>query len=220
MSLKLRNATILAGIVAGLALAGPSSAALLGNSLTFPLISFDNGGLTNYDATTGAFGVNANPIAIRFTPASPPIFITPTAGAGEFLTIGITVDNAGNLVGGTAGDDLSVFGFIDVDNDGNPDIGGSLLTGEVTGFGYQNNGPTDLYDFTFQATGGALVQAGLFNGPIGLSMQSEHSTFAGSFEESFGGKAKGTLGVIPEPTTLALLGSGVAGLAALGRRKD
>ena len=36
---------------------------------------------------------------------------------------------------------------------------------------------------------------------------------------SFNGRAKGTLGVVPEPTTLVLLGAGVLGLTLAGRRR-
>lgn len=218
--LNLCNLTMLAaGIVAGLALASPASATLLGNSLAVPLLSFDNGGSTGYDATSDLFSVNALPIALRLSPGAPPAFITPNLPAvGESFTIGITVDGGGNLVGGNPGDDLSIIGFIDLDADGTPDVGGVLLTGEVTGFGYQNNGATDLFDFTFTVTGGALSP--IFGSAVAVSMQSERSSFAGSFETNFSGGAKGTLGVIPEPTTTLLLGSGLVGLAMAGRRRS
>jgi hypothetical protein len=216
--LNLKNVTMLAGIVAGLALASPASATLLGNPVNFPLLSFDNGGTANYDATADLFSVNANPIALRLGPGAPPRFVTPNPpDAGEFFTINISVDDSGNLIGGTAGDDLAVFGFVDLDGDGTNDVGGLLLTGEVTGFGSQENGATDLYDFSFSVTGGALASA--FGGSVGVSMQSERSTFTGSFADNFRGGAKGTLGVIPEPTTMLLLGSGVVGLAFAGRRR-
>lgn len=217
--LNLCNVTMLVGIVAGLALASPASATLLGNSLATPLLSFDNGGTANYDATSDLFSVDALPIALRLTPGAPPRFITPNLPtAGEFFTIDITVDDLGNLVGGIAGDDLSIFGFIDLDGNGTLDVGGSLLTGEVTGFGHQENGATDLFDFTFNVTGGAL--APLMGNVVAVSMQSERSSFTGSFSTNFVGGAKGTLGVIPEPTTTLLLGSGLVGLALAGRRRE
>jgi hypothetical protein len=215
----LYNVTMLAGIVAGLSLTSPASATLLSNGIQFPLLSFDNGGVTSYDASTDAFSVNANPIAIRLAPGDAPKFITPNPpDAGELFAINISVDDAGNLIGGSAGDDLMVVGFIDFDGDGTPDIGGVLLTGEVTGFGSQESGATDNFDFAFNVTGGGL--AGLFpTGIVGVTMHSERSLFNGSFAESFAGGAKGTLGTIPEPTTLLLLGSGVAGIAVAGRRR-
>jgi hypothetical protein len=216
----LRKLTVVAGVVAGLALSGSASATLLGNTLNFPLLSFDNGGTTTYDATTGAFSVVALPIALRLTPGAPPRFVTPNPpDAGEAFLISIQVDAAGNLIGGVDGPDLIVFGFADLDGDGSNDVGGLLLAGEITGFGYQNEGNTDLFDFSFSVIDGVLAPA--FGGLVGVSMQSERSTFSGSFETSFGGKAKGTLGgIIPEPTTLVLFGSGLTGLVMAGRRRS
>jgi hypothetical protein len=210
---------MLVGIVVGLAFAGSASATLLGNPVSFPLLSFDNGGILNYDAAADTFQVAANPIAIRMSPGSTPRFVTPNPpSAGEFFDINISVDSSGNLIGGSVGDDLAVSGFIDLDGDGTIDVGGTLLTGEITGFGFQENGATDLYDFSFNVTGGQLANA--FGGTVGVSMQSERSTFTGSFQDNFHGGAKGTLGTIPEPTTLVLLGSGVMGLALAGRRRE
>ncbi len=212
-----RKATILAGLVLGLGASAPASATLLNVPVTFPLLSYDNGGKTTYDATTDAFRVDAFPIAIRLNAADTPHFITPTAAAGEYFTISIVVDDSGDLVGGGAGDDLAIFGFVDLDGDSVFDASGTLLTGNVTGFGYQNNGATDLYDFTFNVTGGAL--SSYFAADVVVSLQSERSTFADSFEASFGGGAKGTLGNIPEPASLVLFGAGVLGLGAIGRKR-
>lgn len=214
----LRCATIALGVLAGLALAAPSSATLLGNPLQFPLLSFDSGGSTSYDAASAILSVDALPIAFRLAVATPPRPVTPNPpAAGELVTIDVVVDAAGNLVGGVAGDDLTVLGFIDLDGNGTLDVGGTLLTGEVIGFGFQDNAATDLYDFAFTVTGGAL--APLFDRIVGVSMQSESSTFAGTFSDDFEGEAKGTIGVIPEPATMLLVCAGVAGLALAGRRR-
>lgn len=221
--LNLRNATILAGLVLGLGLglglATGASATLLNPPMTFPLLSFDSGGTTTYNAAADAFLVSANPIAIRLGPPQSPQFITPAPDGGEFFRIAIEVDSSGNLVGGNPGDDLSVFGQVDLNGDSVIDAAGSLLTGEVTGFGFQNNGATDLYDFTFHVTGGLLQS--FFTPDVGVAMQSEASTFNGSFQDSFDGRAKGTLGsLVPEPASLVLFGAGVLGLGAYGRKRD
>lgn len=217
--LNLRKALVLAGLVLALGASAPASATLLNVPVTFPLLSYDNGGTTSYDAATDAFRLDAFPIAIRTSAADSPHFITPSLPvAGEYFTISILVDDAGNLIGGGAGDDLAIFGFVDIDGDSVVDYSGTLLTGDVTGFGYQNNsGTTDLFDFTFDVTGGAL--ASLFSSSVGVSLQSERSSFTGSFESNFGGGGKGTLGNIPEPASLVLFGMGVLGLGAVGRKR-
>jgi hypothetical protein len=208
----------LAGLVLGLS-AGSASATLLNSPMTFPLLSYDNGGTTTYDASTDIFRVDAFPIAIRLNAAAPPRFIRPNPPtAGEFFTIQIEVDDTGNLVGGNpAGPDLSIFGFVDLNGDGTNDAGGSLLIGEILDFGFQNNGTTDLYDFRFSVIGGALE--GFFDDVIAVSLQSERSNFGDAWDVNFEGGAKGTLGNIPEPTTLVLFGAGVVGLGAIGRKR-
>jgi phage baseplate assembly protein gpV len=217
---RFRKATVVAGMLLGLAAAGPASATLLGNPVQFPLLSFDNGGVMSYDATTDSLRVDAFPIALRLAPGAQPRFITPNLPvAGEFFTIALSVDSAGNFAGGSGGDDLSIFGFIDLDGDSVIDVGGLLLTGEATAFGFQDNGgPTDFFDFTFTVTGGGL--AGLFTSTVSVMLQSENSSFTGSFDESFAGApAKGTLSSTPEPAGILLLGAGLSGLAFLGRRR-
>jgi hypothetical protein len=205
-------------LVLGLGASAPATASLLNVPMTFPLLSFDNGGNTTYNATTDAFHVDAFPIAIRLNAADSPHFITPNPPvAGEYFKISILVDDSGNLVGDDGANGLSVFGFVDLDGDHVFDASGTLLTGTVTGFGFQNNGTTDLFDFTFDVTGGAL--ASYFADSVGVSLQSERSNFADSFKTNFGGGAKGTLGNVPEPASLVLFGAGVLGLGAAGRKR-
>jgi hypothetical protein len=215
--LNLRTAAILAGLVLGLGATAPASATLLHVPLTFPLLSYDNGGKTTYDAATDAFHVDAFPIAIRLNAADSPHFITPTAAAGEYFKISILVDDSGNLIGDDGANGLNIFGFVDLDGDHVFDAAGTLLTGTVTGFGFQNNGTTDLFDFTFDVTGGAL--ASYIADTVGVTLQSERSSFADSFKANFAGAAKGTLGNVPEPASLLLLGAGVLGLSAIGRKR-
>ena len=217
MRTPLRNTLLLAGLVLGLGSASTASATLLNLPMTFPLLSYDNGGHTSYDAMTDAFRVDAFPIAIRLSAASSPRFITPVPQSIEAFTIAIEVDDAGNLTGGSAGDDLSIIGSVVLDGMTKT---GTLLTGEIVGggFGWQNNAATDLFDFQFVVTGGEL--ASYFNEIIGVTLQSERSTFNGEFAESFRGGAKGTLGNVPEPASLVLVAAGVFGLGALGRKRN
>lgn len=214
--LNLRKLTTWVGLAAGLALAGPASATLLQNPMDLPLLSFDNGGSTTYNG--GILNVEANPIALRLTAGATPRFVTPVPGGDEYFRIGVQLDALGNLVGGLVGlNDLEIFGAVDLDGDNVQETQGVLLTGEVTAFGSQNGGSTDLFDFAFTVTGGLLAEQ--MGGLVGVSLQSENSSFTGSFAEPFGGKAKGTLGVIPEPTTALLLAAGLLGLTRAGMRR-
>jgi len=181
-------------VAVGAGLTAPAFAALLGVTLSFPLISFDNQGTTTYDATTDQFFINASPLAIRLAPTDPPVLITAVPGLGETLVINATVDDTGALTGGAPGDDLLVVGEVDLGATGF--FSGVLLTGEVTGFGYRDSGgTTDSYDFTFTVTGGQL--AFLYPSLVGVQLTSGQSDFEGDFTVNFGGEAKGTLGALP-----------------------
>ena len=174
-------------------------AALLGNTLNHPFISYDNQGRTTYDAANDLFAVNASPLALLVS-GNPPAII---AGAEDF-SINISVDENGALAGGVPGDNLVVSGDVTVPGLGF--VSGVLLTGKVTGFGFEDSGGTsDKFDFTFTVTGGQL--ASLYPQSIGVSLNSELSNFSGDFTVNFGGEAKGTLGAIPP--TLAALGDRV-----------
>jgi len=178
----------------GAGLAAPAFAALLGVTLSHPLISYNSQGTTTYDAALDQFLVDASPLAIRLAPTDPPLLITAVPGLGETLVINVTVDDTGALTGGTPGDDLLVVGEVDLGATGF--FSGVLLTGEVTGFGYRDSGgTTDSYDFTFSVTGGQL--AFLYPSAVGVQVTSEQSDFTGDFTNNFGGQAKGTLGALP-----------------------
>jgi hypothetical protein len=178
------------------ALPGTTLAALLGNTLDLPFISYDNQGTTTYDAVNDIFSVNASPLAILVSGNLPAIISGP-----ESFIINVTVDATGALTGGVPGDDLVVTGQAAVPGLGS--VSGVLLTGEVTGFGFEDSsGTTDKFDFTFTVTGGQL--ASLYPQTIGVSLNSEQSNFTGDFTVNFDGEAKGTLGGLPEPCALAV----------------
>ena len=102
-----------------------SDAALLGNTLNYPLQTFDRSGSIKYNATTDQLSVNCSPVAIRLTSTSFPRFINaPSSTIPEEVTIHITVDSAGNLVCGMAGDELKVVGSVDTDGDALTDYSG------------------------------------------------------------------------------------------------
>ena len=85
----------------------------------FPVIVYNNDGVTTYDPLTDQFLITATPLAIRTAPNLPP---TPIA-APATLTIAIFVDDTGALSGGVTGPDVVVTSGAS-----------TLLQGEVTGF--------------------------------------------------------------------------------------
>ena len=179
-----------------------ANAELLGVNPQIPLINFSGTGTTRFTADSGLFEVRSTPIALVRPPVS---FIGPNLSselAEKSFDISVRVSASGELLGGVSGDDLIIVGSVDSNGDSFPDANGVLLTGEVLGFGHRDTGTvTDLYDFVFRLTGGELAH--LYAGyDLAVTMNSETSSFSGSFAVDFTGKAKGTLGIItsqPEP---------------------
>jgi hypothetical protein len=133
-------------------------------------------------------GVDAVPIAVLFPTG--PVFVQ----APRAFDVLIRVGTSGGLLGGVLGDDLILTGVVDQDHDGTPEYSGTLLTGEVLAFGFQDTGTTtDRYDMLFAATGGELLGV-LGSDYIGVTVTSENSTFTGDFTVPFSGGAKGNLG--------------------------
>lgn len=157
--------------------------------LANPIIDYDNGGNASYDASSGLFNIDAAPLNW-----------TEDTGAGFFLggtfDVNILVDSGGNLVGGVASDDLVVTGDLDLNFDFVPDFSGTLLTGEILAFGFENQGALDDFDFRFVPTGGALLSF-YASGDLGVTLELENSTFNDDFSVNFGGSpAKGRLGAV------------------------
>ena len=175
-----------------------TSAALLRVSPGVPTTTFAPPGTTTYNAGTDTFTVTATPVFEAFgAPIGTKAIATPRA-----LTINIQVDRTGALVGGVAGNDLTLTGRIDTNGDGVYEYSGVLLTGEVLAFGSQNVSTTDVYGFRFSVTGGAL-QSLYGTNDAGIRLTSATSTFTGSFATSFSGRAQGTIGPIAPLVTNA-----------------
>ncbi len=133
----LRNAAI--GAVTGLALCAPAGAELLGLTAEHPLLTFNNMGMTEYDAAMDMLVMDATPIAVQFVPSGFPRFVQPTGMPPQaFLTIHARVNDAGNLVA-SAMNTFEVVGQVDEDGDGTVDYDGVLLAGDVVGFGWDDN---------------------------------------------------------------------------------
>ena len=154
---------------------------LLGVSPTFPTITYDSTGVINYNATTHTFDLTASPLLFKASGASPIQVIT----APRSVAIHIDVDNSGNLI-----DDGQVIDFTVTGNvPANPSLSGTLLTGKIIEFGFQNTGSsTNSFDFIAVPTGGTLFA--MFAGEdIGMTCASENSTFV-DFTTDFGGGAR------------------------------
>jgi len=214
---KLLIATLAVAMMLGASL--NAEAALLGVAelLDVPDITSNSTGTYSYDSTTNIFDSDATPLSITFDGVTP-ISIT---GVRSY-DVSFEVDESGNFVSGVGGDDLVIIGDIDVDGDTVIDYSGVLLTGEVTDFGWLDIGvgSLDLFDFTFDATGGAL--AGFYGtGKGGDVMTAEQTNFTGSFlVSSSGTKVKhDTAPLVPEPTSMMLFGTGLLGFVGRLRKR-
>jgi hypothetical protein len=185
--------------------------ALLGVVPNYPLTSLGNqttGALT-YTASDGHLSAVATPIQFfpRFGARGINIQ-SPKSSSLDFF-----VDQpTGNFKVGISGNDFTLTGVVTV---GTTTYSGTLLTGEVTAFGFQDGGATDSYDLRMTPTGGALAAPYFAGLDIGMGITSEASTFDGTvggsgFTANFVGQVKATLGPIaplpPAPQPAAISG--------------
>jgi hypothetical protein len=183
---------------AGLALvvvgaSGIAVAELLGNLLGFPRIVFASGN-TNITGSSGSLTINAAPVIFQESSTQAPVFVNPVPGGYESFDISIALDGSCSLVGSGSATDLLLVGEVDL---GGGDVrSGTLLTGNVLEFGFLDAGLTDLFDFRFQVTGGALADF-YTDEDLGVLVASESSDFTGNCSADSTGEAKGTAGAIP-----------------------
>ncbi len=76
--MKWKHALGACALTSLMAIATVISAGLLGITQRFPLLLFDSGGIIEYDATTDLLSIEATPVSLRFTGATPPRFVNPT----------------------------------------------------------------------------------------------------------------------------------------------
>ncbi|HWB54605.1 MAG TPA: hypothetical protein VG722_10445, partial [Tepidisphaeraceae bacterium] len=179
---------------------------LLGITPSFPKIVTNQTGTVNYTynagTATGSFDLSSAPLTFQASATDGThLILSPSSFQIQFQT-----DASGNVTGGVAGADFTITGTVDLNNNFTADAGdisGTLLTGEISQFGYLSSGTTSQFDFTFTPTGGLLptdYPAAYHNMNIGVSLTSEGSTFTGSFTTNFTGKVKATAGTVPAPS--------------------
>ena len=181
-----------------------------------------------YFSGTSQFFVYGNPATIDYDNLGSPdfdlVFDDDNFVLPEF-SLNILVDNSGDLIGGTGGDDLVITGAIDLD--ASFDMNGAetfdtLLTAEVVDFGYEDASPYLLFDMVFSVTGGTQAAAyGGIGGQVGVILNAVNwnNAFNGSFAADFENGGLGTVdafGQVPEPTGFLLLAIG--GIPLLARR--
>jgi hypothetical protein len=198
-------------IVIIVGLTGLVSATLLGVNPGFPQILFNQPLPTalTYDPVAQKFVINSVPVAASFHPFDNQPFTPAGTDSSPTLSISILVDSSGNLTGVPTSRDLVIRGTV-------TDAGtlitytGDLLTGTVTGFGYLNQAPgQSAFDFTFSVTGGSMASFYPTGNQIGVTVDSELSTFTGSFALPFNGAAKGDVGPVPNPNTNTSCGGSI-----------
>lgn len=166
---------------------GAAHADLIEAEMSRPITVYNSTGVTTYNASNDMFSVDATLLAMQ------------VEGVALFLPLGsatlamdFKVDSRGRAYAGVSGPDFRMQGSLDSDGDGIPEYSGTLLTGEIRKFGYQEAGATDEFDAEFEVTGGSM--AGLYGKTIAVTITSEFSTFSGNFCRSFTGGAKGNIG--------------------------
>ena len=160
-----------------------------------------------YNATTDTFSASGFALELDDDGSIPSETI-----AGGTFDLSASIDASGLLASGTLdiGGTVASLGF----------NSGTLLTGDLTAFGFPNAGGDPL-EFLFSVTGGDA--AGLYGGAgsTGGVILAGGTGFTGDFTADFtgGGMAVADVAPVPVPAALWLFGTGLLGLVGLGRNR-
>lgn len=200
-------------MVASFLMIQDAHATLLGASLNLPDIFSDTVGTYAYNASTHLMSFTAQANTISFDG----LHTVPITG-GSYSAKFLVDDNSGNFLGTAPGTDLTISGSFTYN--GTP-YSGTLLTGEVTDFGWATMPGTEYayFDYYFNVTGGALSSLyGKVGGDVASSERS--NLLAKGWDENHSGiKVKHDTAGLPEPSSMLLLGMGILGLFGIGRKK-
>jgi len=201
--------------------------------LGYPDILFDNGGTITWTESLNKFYLRANDIQLIQQLGDDPIPLTvgpiPSIGFPGFKTgIELTLyfDDNGKLTEGLMRQWV-VDGTVTVDGH-SYHVGDTLLQGAVSRYGWGEGDLLGQFDCIIYGgdLSGEFITDGIWpdSGSTGIYMFAEIlNGWDGTWDEDFNlGKVKGDKSsLVPEPSSMILLGSGLMGLAAAGfkRRK-
>lgn len=158
----------------------------------------------SYNTASKLLSISGTASVIDYDQIAPLDATISSGGAGKpasFL-INVHVDSLGALLAPATATDLKIMGLIAGGPHPSP-VYGTLLTGQVTKFGYANSSPNRLFEFVFLVTGGS--QMAYFGTTVGIifdSITGFHGSFASSFTTSINGN--GDTFDVPEPSALML----------------
>ncbi|MFQ5635681.1 MAG: hypothetical protein ACE5G3_10185 [Gammaproteobacteria bacterium] len=189
-----------AAILAATAFLNVASAQLLGVVPGYPLFTYDNTGVTAFNATSGSFNVDADPLDLTLSVGGLPAFVVaPRSVAVRAVAGGAGCAVSGGNPGG--GFDLEVVGDV-FDSNFVLIKSGVLLTGAIVAMGSEaTTATTSSFDFRCTNAGGLLVIDGDWplGADIGMTLSAENSNFTGGCLTDFTAGAKGTIGPIEPP---------------------
>lgn len=181
----------------------PASAAPLNLAQQFPDIQVWDLDIA-YDDTSGNFTANQTTFAWFDYSLDGSSF----TGAGDWTySLTASLDGSGSLNTGSL-----------LIQDG---ASSTQLSGDLTAFGYLDDtvGNHDVFEFTFDVTGGAL--AGDYGSLGGIIIVTNSSSFSGDFGTAFAATSQSadTFAAVPLPAAVWLFGSGLLGLVAAARKR-